>query len=169
MSARSCHSSTQNPHFLQSTEVLTMAYKALHEEDSATSLTSFSTLPWLRCPSARPPGTTPRSLASGMPAMCSPWGICTDLSTRDVLLRIQAMPNSLSTSSLLQNYLLSKVVPTYLKGQPNPLQHSPFYVSHSFLPCTTWHILLFNLEYLLPDCPNYKMFHEDRGICEFCY
>lgn len=94
MSARSCHSSTQNPHFLQSTEVLTMAYAALHEETSTTSLTSFSTLPWLRYSSARPPGTTPRSLASGMPGMRSPWGICTDLSTRDVLLQIQAMPNS---------------------------------------------------------------------------
>lgn len=47
MSVRSCHSSAQNPHFLPSKKVLTMADKALHGQASVTFLTSFSTLPWL--------------------------------------------------------------------------------------------------------------------------
>lgn len=77
MSVRSCHPSAQNPLFLLSTRVLTVVYKALHDQASVTSLTSFELCPGSGCPGALASWYTSRFTDLGMPGMLPPWSICT--------------------------------------------------------------------------------------------
>lgn len=85
--------------------------------------------------SALAPGTPLGLLALHMRGMLPPWGICTDLSTWTVLLPVighaQLSTVYFKSAPKLPPQQGGPCLPN-LKGQPNPLQHSPFYVSQTF-------------------------------------
>lgn len=128
-----------------------MAYEALHDEASVTSLTFFSTLPWLTVP--RFTGLLVH-LQVHWPEICQACFLLGVL-VLVILSSWSVFPPDTGHAYLSTYFqsLLSKIIflvrwtlPIKFERASQPPTGLPILLISPFSPCRTWHILLFHME-----------------------